>query len=384
MPKFFRSPSRSLHRLVLGTALPAAALLATSQAAPAQTPVQHAQATADTEAQVLNYWTPDRLRNAKPMLMHVDGTMRHGLAPHVSSSARKTVPGGLPTVDYDGSEAVQLFDPTAAQAKPGTKPFIVGTGGLPFTTNRLYPVGDKTLFKAYPYATFGQLFFSEPSGDYVCSASVIRANVIATAGHCVADGSGHYYSNWLFVPAENGAMAPYGKWTWAAADTTSSWFNGGGVVPNDQDDALIVLAEHKYQGAYRRIGDLVGYFGYEFNAALPTAVTQIGYPCNLDSCADPIAAYSQDNAGPNNNFQWGTASFGGASGGPEVQDFGQIPNGAPSEILGGNIVVSSTSYTYTAAGVDVDGGSIFYAPGQNGEYTFGDLINWACSFSDAC
>jgi hypothetical protein len=262
----------------------------------------------------------------------------------------------------------------------------VGSSGLPFTTNRLYPQNDTVLYKVFPYSTIGQLYFTEPGGDYVCTASVIRRNVIATAGHCVANGSGTYYNNWMFVPAENGTKAPFGTWTWAAADTTTDWWSGGGTVPNAQDDALIVLNQQKVngKGKLKSLGDVTGWLGYEYNAGLPTAITQIGYPCNLDSCVDPVATYAQDNSGPTNNFQWGTASFGGASGGPEIQDFGQAPSGVPSETLGGNIVVSSTSYTYTTSGVDEDGGSIFYAPGQNGTSNFGDLINWACGFANAC
>jgi hypothetical protein len=382
-----RSHTPLMRALMLGAALPAMLLASaghTAQAAATAAP--HFVAPPGTDAQVLDYWTPDRLKAAKPMRLHIAGAPRHGQLAHVSKSARQTFQGAFPTEPYDQDQATQLFDTTQdqSQTRPGVKAPLLGSGGVPFTTNRVYPLGDKQLPKVFPYATFGHLFFTINGSPFVCSASVIRANVIATAGHCVNDGNGNYYANWLFVPAENNGAAPYGKWTWADADTTSSWYFGGGAVPNDQDDAVIVLNENKVRGQYHRIGDLVGYLGYEFNAPLPTAITQIGYPCNLDNCADPVAAYSQDTAGPTNNFQWGTASFGGASGGPEIQDFGQAPSGVPSETLGGNIVVSSTSYTYTDSGVDIDGGSVFYAPGQNGEYTFGDLINWACSFSNAC
>ena len=374
--------------LILGSALPAAMILAAATAQPARadaTPAPHAVAPPGTDAQVLNYWTADRLRAARPMRLSVTGKPHHAmLSPRLSKSATQIVQGAFPTEDAGDDLATQLFDVTQNQQPGHIKAPLVGSSGLPYTTNRVYPTGDKQLVKVFPYATFGQLFFTINGSPYVCSASVIRANVIATAGHCVNDGFGNYYANWLFVPGENNGAAPFGKWTWADADTTSSWYNGGGVVPNDQDDALIVLNETKVKGRLHRVGDLVGYLGYEFNAPLPTAVTQIGYPCNLDSCADPVAAYTQDNAGPANNFQWGTDSFGGASGGPEIQDFGQAPSGIPGETLGGNIVVSSTSYTYTDTGVQEDGGSIFYAPGQNGEYTFGDLINWACSIENAC
>jgi hypothetical protein len=200
----------------------------------------------------------------------------------------------------------------------------------------------------------------------------------------VADGKGHFYTHWLFIPALHAGVAPYGSWTWAQVFAAGPWWTGGGGVPNRQDDALIVLQKNSNN---IKIGQLTGYLGFEYNAALPTHLTQLGYPCNLDSCDDPIQNNSQVYSGPNNNFEWGTAEFGGASGGPQVQDFGQKPSGGPppTEVLGGNILISSTSYTYSPA-VQVDGGSILAAPGQFGGSlnTFGDLVNAACATAGNC
>jgi len=142
----------------------------------------------------------------------------------------------------------------------------------------------------------------------------------------------------------------------------------------------------------KKIGQVTGYLGYQFNAQ-PTHLTQVGYPCNLDTsfgdCVrsiqfGPIRDDSQVFAGPNNNFEWGSAAFGGASGGPEIQDFGQQPlhpsGTPPSEAFGGNVLIASTSYTYSTS-TQVDGGSILAAPGQFGGSlkTFGDLINYVCA-----
>jgi hypothetical protein len=103
----------------------------------------------------------------------------------------------------------------------------------------------------------------------------------------------------------------------------------------------------------------------------------------------PIRDDSQVFSGPTNNFEWGSAAFGGASGGPEIQDFGQQPlhssGTPPSEVLGGNILIASTSYTYGTS-VQVDGGSILAAPDQFGGSlnTFGDLINFVCATNGNC
>lgn len=324
------------------------------------------------------YWTPQRIATAKTVDTMISGPLRHG-PKHQSLGAATplVIHGAGPSVDYDFSLESRTSNPQ--QEEERAKAPLVGTGAIPYTTNRLYPANDKQIYKIFPYATVGHLYFSEPSGNFQCSASVIRLSTIATAGHCMADGNGNYYSSWMFIPAHNNGATPYGTWTWSAGIVSSAWWTGAGGVPNEQDDGVLVIAEQKYKHHLHHIGDLTGYLGYEYDAALPTAISQLGYPCNLDSCSRPIATYSQDTAGPTNNFQWGTASFGGASGGPEVQDFGQAPSGVPSEILGGNILISSTSYTYTDTSVQVDGGSILYAPGQNGEYTFGDEINYACS-----
>jgi V8-like Glu-specific endopeptidase len=72
----------------------------------------------------------------------------------------------------------------------------------PYTSNRLLAT---TSHKKYPYKAFGKLYFTgSDGGDYVCSASVISYRLIATAGHCVHDGSGlgsGWSSNLVFVPA---------------------------------------------------------------------------------------------------------------------------------------------------------------------------------------
>ncbi len=359
--------------LLLATWISAGSLVAC--AAAAETP--HISAPPGSDEAVRAYWTPERLRAARPLDMSIDGPLRRGHRSSAATAEPETVHGALPTLKYDFSLATDLYGATG-QTMYGHPP-LKGTGNLSYTTNRLYPISDKVLYKVYPYATIGHLFFHEPSGDFQCSASVIRLNTIATAGHCVNDGHGNYYTNWMFIPAQNGSMAPFGTWTWAHANTTSAWFSGGGGVPNEQDDAVIVLNPRLYKRVVHKLGELVGYLGYEFNTPQPTTITQLGYPCNLDNCSDPIATYAQVSTGPSNNFQWGSASFGGASGGPVLQDFGQPPSGVPNETFGGNVLVASLSYTYTDPAVQVDGGSILYAAGQGGQFTFGDDINYACA-----
>jgi len=382
--------------LAYGAAEPKAALAANGA-------VFTAAATTAQAVATRAYWTPQRLASAKPLYMTTAKTLSPASGLAAAMGPTTVVPGASPSIAYDSAWAEELLSLSgSSESSSEVNPTAVGTTGplYPYTIDRLYPCAGSgcpqssssysDVFNFYPYAIVGQLFFTEPSGNFVCSASVIRLNVIATAGHCVSDGNGHFYSNWLFIPAYHAGVAPFGRWTWAQAVVAGPWFHGGGTVPNTQDDALIVLAANS---SNQKIGNVTGYLGYEFNAPLPTHLTQLGYPCNLDTsfgdCVQsiqfgPVRDDSQVFAGPSNNFEWGSAAFGGASGGPEIQDFGQQPlhpaGTPPSEVLGGNILIASTSYTYSAS-VQVDGGSILAAPGQFGGSlnTFGDLINYVCA-----
>ena len=316
------------------------------------------------------------------MIMHASGKAAAGTKKSTAKPSAP-VPGAGPTHPYDPALAVQLYTPKAKAAVRGVTPELVGTGGFPYTVNRLYPVPGT--FRQFPYALVGQLFFTIPDvGDFVCSASVIRRAVIATAGHCVSDGNGNFFTNWVFVPALSFGKAPYGKWNWNQVVVTNNWHFGGGGVPNIQDDALIVLNNKTLKGVTGPIGDFVGFFGFEFNADPNTHITQLGYPCNLDGCSTPIANSAQILAIDTNNFEWGSAEAGGASGGPEVQDFGVAPVGTPHEIKGGNIIISVLSFGFVDPAIQVDGGSIFGRPRQFAGGTMGDLINFVCRTPGNC
>jgi len=363
-------------------------------------------ATTAQAAATLAYWTPRRLASAIPKHITTARTLSPASGVGLATGPTTLEPGAPPTIAYNSAWAEKLLNLSSdISSDSEVSPTAAGTAGshYPYTIDRLYPCAGSgcpqvsssysNVYNFYPYATVGQLFFTEPGGNFVCSASVIRLNVIATAGHCVSDGNGHFYSNWLFIPAYHAGVAPFGRWSWSRVVVTGPWFNGGGVVPNRQDDALIVLQPN----AGQKIGQVTGYLGYQYNAQ-PTHLTQLGYPCNLDTsfgdCVQsiqfgPIRDDSQVFAGPTNNFEWGSAAFGGASGGPEIQDFGQQPlhpaGTPPSEVFGGNVLIASTSYTYSTS-VQVDGGSILAAPGQFGGSlnTFGDLINSVCATNGNC
>lgn len=82
----------------------------------------------------------------------------------------------------------------------------------------------------YPSA-YGKVFFTSNSGvNYVCSGSALLSaneSVVWTAGHCVNEGPGAFYKNFLFVPAYRDGSAPYGKFAATSLLTTSGWLSSG-------------------------------------------------------------------------------------------------------------------------------------------------------------
>ena len=156
--------------LVLVLALTACA--ATAAAAQARPVVQKNN---ETRGQVLDYWTADRMHNAKP---------------------------------------VDRVVPQAGKAKPG--------GGTASGTATEVPL-------PYPSAE-GKVFFTDSGVNYVCSGSALvstNESVVWTAGHCVNEGPGAFYTNFMFVPAYRDGVAPYGRFAAPTLLTTSGWRTSG-------------------------------------------------------------------------------------------------------------------------------------------------------------
>ena len=82
----------------------------------------------------------------------------------------------------------------------------------------------------YPSA-YGKVFFTSNGGvNYVCSGTALLStneSVVWTAGHCVNEGPGAFYKNFLFVPAYRDGAAPYGKFAGSTLLTSSGWQASG-------------------------------------------------------------------------------------------------------------------------------------------------------------
>jgi V8-like Glu-specific endopeptidase len=238
-------------------------------------------------------------------------------------------------------------------------PEAVGTQGLQFTSSQVYPTQADT---TYPTRATGKLWFEKVPGSgswYVCSGTMIKPGIVATAGHCVSSGSGSWYGSFQFVPGYRNGVAPYGVWTsWASATTTSQWFSGGGGVPNGGDYALIVFNKN---GSGYRIGDYTGWFGWQYPSLIGKHVSVFGYPTNLDSGVINHRIDAQTTTGSSNTGLWGSDMRGGSSGGGVVLNLKKsyaISTSLPQD-NGDNRLVSVVSYGPTADGPMYQGGSVF-------------------------
>jgi glutamyl endopeptidase len=125
----------------------------------------------------------------------------------------------------------------------------------------------------YPARATVLITFDTPSGSAICTGWLIGKDTVATAGHCVAPGtgSGVFYkrSSYRIYPGRNGTTSPYGSCTATKLFSVTGW-------TASQD-------ERSDYGAIKlncNIGTTVGTYGFFWQSAslvdLPV-ITQ-GYP----------------------------------------------------------------------------------------------------------
>jgi hypothetical protein len=317
---------------------------------------ERALAIVNDEAATEAYWTPERLQSAKPMPLPGVSGVPQATAPESPPAGPIRIPAEPPTEPSPPSNN-ELFIPTSPGGQSQEDLSVVPEmfiSGMTFTSSRLVTDTGAKLGaeKLTPYTMEGLLFFVVPSGttcmsagNYVCSATVQRPGIIATAGHCTSDGSSHPYQKWMFVPASRSGSAPFGKWNAKAGYTSGVWANGGCSQPNDQDVAVLVLAKNKK-------GQLVGKFTGTVGFSIPDLysgqqVTVLGYPGNLDSGTKDHRTDAQANGGGGNTDIIGSDAGPGSSGGGWIVNFGAFAAGEPvsgASDTTQNELVAVTSY----------------------------------------
>jgi V8-like Glu-specific endopeptidase len=316
------------------------------------------------------YWTPERLKAARPLPLPraLPGTVP-AAQPSASVAAAPILSAAGPPTLKAAPQERRLFTPDVKRPAPApVRPSAAGTLGAYFTSTRVFPMfeGDAAAFSAdrvFPYRAVGKLFFTANGEPFTCSAAVIQRRVVATAGHCVHSGSPNgFYDNFLFVPAYRDGVAPFGAWSWSNLIVAPAWATGGGLVPNAADYAMIGFRDQRLEpGApLSRLGDVTGWLGWQTGSLFPNHTSKIGYPCNLDDCEKMQNVMSASlRATDANTVEYGSDAREGSSGGPWVQNFESVSVGGAGGINAvPNVLVGVTSYIYNDEVKKAQGASI--------------------------
>ena len=182
---------------------PGASAMASTPAAstPAANPavVIHSPVKTPSAKAVLAYWTPARLRAAKP----------------ASVIVARTKPKAVPVTDKQPGKPGQVAGGRAsghAAVAPPTKTITPEAFPYPYPYDSFTPAW--ALWRTYPYEVNGKLFFTNGGSGFVCSATAVASasgtkneNEIWTAGHCLVNTESNnqvYDSSAIFIPAYNG------------------------------------------------------------------------------------------------------------------------------------------------------------------------------------
>ncbi|HEX6688079.1 MAG TPA: hypothetical protein VF085_05380 [Solirubrobacterales bacterium] len=193
--------------------------------------------------QALRFWTPARMRQARPLDLPKQGG--GGLARESTTTRSEATPLRGPAADAQArSEFAPVADPTAPEFRQNGVIFIVLPGG------------------------FG---FGRCSGT---SVNAPNLSVVFTAGHCVNEGGpGRWFNqDWVFVPGYHDGVRPYGVFVAKWLGATAPWVNGGSE--NADVGAAVVSRNERGQ----RLGEAVGGDDIAWNLP-PNQVFDIhGYP----------------------------------------------------------------------------------------------------------
>ena len=330
-------PWRKWHGPIVALSLVALTswpMAAQDQAQQPDSPVMAPAVAAETAAQVLAYWTAERMESAIPMPSPAVVDPNVG-APQ--ANATLSVPEGEPgyAPGWDPASGVAAPGPDIgfafpaaaasqtdlAQPQHGVKPTNPRDGPYgPFQRNSL-----PRRYTSYPTSPVGKLFFTLPSGNFVCSASVIQRNTVVTAGHCNF-GSGQFATNRMFCPSyNNGGVNPQrGCWAAVNSKTSAGWVNNGDP---DYDYACLIMAT---SGTVWNapIGNVTGWFGRAWNFSSRQVERDFGYPAGapfngrlIIDVASPEWYEHDFTAGGQVSKIMGNDMTGGSSGGPWILGF---------------------------------------------------------------
>ncbi len=279
---------------------------------------------ADYERVLSAYWTPERMRAARPAEEALASRAK-GFAP-----APKPVPGGTQVPQELRGEPA-IIHPSSPTAEPVSAGIIAElseeTGsGKPFKPN--LPIGHQVA------RTSGKVFFTHMGVDQVCSAGVVESSgrsLVWTAGHCVYD-NGHFAANWIFVPNYNvgkpypQSPAPYGYWYARHLAVQQAWLQG-----QWHGDVGAAIMWPSPTGV--PIQSALGAQGISFSLPYYPYVNAYGYPAEPPYDGEHLycSVYQAQDAGASTIYIMSSMT-GGASGGYWLTNF----NGAYGYVNGHN------------------------------------------------
>jgi hypothetical protein len=354
----------------IGLTVPAnGAPLAKASTAAVQVPPMDrgvAVAAAGTTDAVRAYWTKAKMASARSADLVAGGQGKAVIAGNTASGKPGVAGGYVPA---------SVANPTPAQA---SAPSVKSTGVLPAdggfpgpnTTFDWYPK-----YRTYPVSTIGKLFFTEPSGEFVCTAAATYGggslDTVWTAGHCVGPGGGQaYYTNWLFCPSylEPGNENPaVGCWSWASAQQTSGWYFNGYYSA----DYAVLFMQSTGDIIANHVVSAVGGLGFAWNWGRDQHWFDFGYPAGSPYDGNAIVVTAAEHRydvtnpggdpGPQDN-SIGSAQTPGFSGGPWILSFGGTGSDPQTPH---NWINSDNSYYFTSGG---PGGGNEYGQEIQGPY----------------
>jgi V8-like Glu-specific endopeptidase len=321
-------PRRSLAVLAIAAAITGSAATTASAAGPSPAGIAVSK-DHRSSARIARHWTAARMRHATPL--QIPGVKR-GRPLAVSRKPPAGMPGAV-----EGTRGRIKRGPAGGSTRA---PF--GGAQASYFGVEL-PWSNTSYGAANPISAVGRLYFRGYDRsqnlwyDSSCTGTLIAANIVITAAHCVREGipGGVTYNSFTFAPGVNATSRPYGTFTSRQQVTATSWFsapyyNSRGTDGHGffgQDYAFVVLNRN---AAGQNAGDIAGTYGFYYNAP-SGSVYHLGYPaegnwngctttsCKPWQCSSPIQKYDQ--YAYFNKYDMGFSCYttGGASGGPNFQ-----------------------------------------------------------------